>query len=90
MMGLPDAVIPQLTSGEAGFTLTESEISFMLGITSAGSFVSPLPSGYVMDLIGRRNLLIIFNLLTMISWILLAFSKTPFPIYIAKFIAGMW
>ncbi|KAF6209227.1 hypothetical protein GE061_014972 [Apolygus lucorum] len=57
---------------------------------SLGSFVSPLPSGYVMDLIGRRNLLIIFNLLTMISWILLAFSKTPFPIYIAKFIAGMW
>uniref|UniRef100_A0A0A9YBE0 Facilitated trehalose transporter Tret1 n=1 Tax=Lygus hesperus TaxID=30085 RepID=A0A0A9YBE0_LYGHE len=90
MMGLPDAVIPQLTSGAAGFTLTESEISVMLGIMSAGSFVSPLPSGYFMDHIGRRNSLILFNLLTMISWVLLVVSKTPFPIYVAKFITGMW
>uniref|UniRef100_R4G3D5 Putative transporter major facilitator superfamily n=2 Tax=Rhodnius prolixus TaxID=13249 RepID=R4G3D5_RHOPR len=86
----PSAALPHIISGNAGFNLTDSEQSWMVTITFLGNLISPIPAGYVMDSIGRKNTMIIFDTLMIASWIIIYFSKVAWGLYVARFLAGLW
>ncbi|KAK9502042.1 hypothetical protein O3M35_012649 [Rhynocoris fuscipes] len=86
----PSAALPKIISGDAGFNLTETEQSWMVTITFIGNLVSPIPVGYIMDAIGRKNTMILFDTVMIASWIIIYFSKVAWGLYIARFLAGLW
>ncbi|XP_014242280.1 facilitated trehalose transporter Tret1-like [Cimex lectularius] len=86
----PSPALPMIISGTAGFNLTDVEQSWMVTITFIGNVVSPIPAGFVMDLIGRKNTLLVSLLSMIASWIIIYFSTTAVTLYIARFLAGLW
>uniref|UniRef100_A0A0A9WV06 Facilitated trehalose transporter Tret1 n=1 Tax=Lygus hesperus TaxID=30085 RepID=A0A0A9WV06_LYGHE len=84
------AAQPMILDGSAGFTLTKSETAGMITITFLGNILSPIPSGALMDRIGRRNTLRAGLLLAIAAWIILAFLFNVVAICIARVLMGMW
>uniref|UniRef100_A0A0A9WLD8 Facilitated trehalose transporter Tret1 n=1 Tax=Lygus hesperus TaxID=30085 RepID=A0A0A9WLD8_LYGHE len=89
-LGWPASALPQIRDGSAGFILTDDEQSWMVTLGSIGSFFSPIPCGYLMDRIGRKYTLLLFDGLMLVSWIMLTYSTTVVPIYIARILCGLW
>ncbi|BET03371.1 facilitated trehalose transporter Tret1-like [Nesidiocoris tenuis] len=86
----PSAALPKIYSHSAGFDLSESEAAWMITITFAGNIVSSLPSGLLMDKIGRRNTLILSLLVAMVAWLMLAFIPDVTALMIARFLCGIF
>ncbi|KAF6210084.1 hypothetical protein GE061_015840 [Apolygus lucorum] len=84
------AAQPMILDGSAGFTLTKSEFAGMITITFLGNILSPVPSGVLMDKIGRRNTLRAGLLLAIAAWIIVAFLHDLVAFYIARVLMGMW
>ncbi|KAF6210085.1 hypothetical protein GE061_015841 [Apolygus lucorum] len=86
----PAAALPQILDGSAGFSLSDNESAWMITITFLGNILSPIPSGALMDRIGRRNTLSLGILVAITSWLILAFLTDIVSIFIARFLSGVW
>lgn len=90
MISWPAAVLPKFRDGTAGFDLTPDEQSWMVAILFVGAVLSPIPASYVMDMIGRKNILLCSTFIGIAVWTILIFSTNIIPIYIARVLSGVY
>jgi len=88
-LGWPSPAIPKLEHNETSVVVTHDDISWMVSLMDAGSAVSPIPAGFLMDIIGRKVVLLLAGVLFTASWLLALIAATPSLLYIARFLAGM-
>lgn len=70
------AITTQLLSrDDAGIVLSATEISWFASITAIACPVGGLLSGFLSEKIGRRNTLILVNIIALVSWIIIGFSS---------------
>lgn len=86
----PAPALPKLRSGVAGFTISPDEEAWMVAATFIGNLLSPIPAGYIMDRIGRKNSLWTFCLLAIGSWVVIYFGKSAIALYVARTMIGAW
>lgn len=84
----PSPNLPKLLSGEAPLHLDVNEASWV-SLFFLGNLISPIPSGYLADKIGRQKTWGWSGLLPIISWILVIFSVYVVGLYIARFLIGL-
>lgn len=94
MMGFIQAWISPMTdmflSDNSPVNLTLSEISWVMGAANLGAVLSPFPSAFLMDWLGRKHSLLILYCLPAGSWILVYFSTNFQQLFIARCISGLW
>lgn len=74
-LGFPAITSQLLLSDSADVKLSPSQVSWFASIFAiACPFGSPL-SGFLADKIGRRNTLMVNNLIAIVSWIIIGFSS---------------
>lgn len=86
----PSPILVKMNANETPFHLSTDEKSWMVSLMFLGYMVSPLPSGYFMERIGRKNSLLYLSCLPALSWTLIYFATAPYYLYIARFLAGLW
>lgn len=76
-MGLGySAITTQLLLREdADVILTQSQVSWFASITAIASPIGGPLSGFLSDKIGRRNTLVVVNLIAIVSWLVIGFSS---------------
>uniref|UniRef100_A0A0K8SIS7 Major facilitator superfamily (MFS) profile domain-containing protein n=2 Tax=Lygus hesperus TaxID=30085 RepID=A0A0K8SIS7_LYGHE len=90
-MGWPSPTHPLLLSPESPVPgMTTDDTSWMISLMYFGNLFSPIPCGYIMEAIGRKNTLLFLNVIPLASWLLIIFTKTVLWLYIARFMAGLW
>ncbi|KAF6217207.1 hypothetical protein GE061_001561 [Apolygus lucorum] len=90
-MGWPSPTHPLLLSPESPVPgMTTDDTSWMISLMYFGNLFSPIPCGYIMEAIGRKNTLLFLNVIPLASWLLIIFTKTVLWLYIARFLAGLW
>ncbi|XP_054277682.1 facilitated trehalose transporter Tret1-like isoform X2 [Macrosteles quadrilineatus] len=89
-LGWPSPTLQLMRKPDAEVHLTEDQISWMVSVLYIGSTLSPVPTGWLMNCLGRRLTLMILTSVALASWIILATVKSPMGVYIARFLGGMW
>lgn len=88
--GWPTASIPKLLSEEYPFNLTREEVSYITIMGPIGSAAGNILTISLLDLIGRKNMILLVAIPQIICFDLIALSRfTPIVLYLARFIGGI-
>nr|BAQ02376.1 sugar transporter [Nilaparvata lugens] len=71
-------------------TLTKVDASWMMSQLFIGQTLSPLPSGYLMDRLGRKPTLLYCAVLPLAAWVLIFFAQDVYALSAAMFLAGLF
>lgn len=70
--------------------MTSDDIAIMVSVIYFGNMFSPIPSGMMMDSVGRKTTLHILSVIPILSWILVYIAKTPMVLHFSRVLAGIW
>ncbi|XP_023947081.1 facilitated trehalose transporter Tret1 [Bicyclus anynana] len=87
--GFSATALPQLKSAASSIHVTDSEASWIASLSSAGTPIGCILSGYLMDNIGRRRTLILTEVPLILGWILIAFAQNVPMIYVGRLLVGL-
>uniref|UniRef100_A0A1B6GGB4 Major facilitator superfamily (MFS) profile domain-containing protein n=1 Tax=Cuerna arida TaxID=1464854 RepID=A0A1B6GGB4_9HEMI len=86
----PSPTLTKMGDNATPVILDVPQISWMVSLMFLGHITSPLPTGYLMDIFGRKRTCLCLTILPFISWLLIFFASSPVHLYIARFAAGLW
>nr|XP_032510956.1 facilitated trehalose transporter Tret1-like [Danaus plexippus plexippus] len=87
--GFSATALPQLKSETSSLHVTENEASWIASLSSAGTPIGCILSGYLMDAIGRRRTLIVSEVPLIIGWILVASAVNVPMMYVGRLLIGL-
>lgn len=86
----PSPTLTKMTAGEAPIILDDNQISWMVSLMFLGHISSPIPTGFLMEMFGRKKTCLYLSILPVSSWLLIIFATSATDLYIARFTAGLW
>ncbi|XP_066909600.1 facilitated trehalose transporter Tret1 [Halyomorpha halys] len=89
-LGWPSPVLPRMQDEGTPFFMSYEEISWMVSLLYLGNLMSPIPAGYLMDILGRKNSLLVLTIIPLSAWVMIIFAEAPIMLYFARFLAGTW
>lgn len=91
VFGFSAIALPQLQEPNSTIPITEgsAEESWIASMSSIGTPIGCLASGYLMDMFGRKRSLIITEIPALLGWILIAFATNIQMIYAGRFFVGL-
>lgn len=87
-LGWPSPAIKRLIRNETDISVTHEQISWIVALMDLGNIVSPIPAGFLMDIIGRKGILLISGILFFFTWLMAGLAESPTLLYLARFFAG--
>ncbi|KAL0281574.1 UNVERIFIED_CONTAM: hypothetical protein PYX00_002520 [Menopon gallinae] len=91
-LGFSAVALPQLENENATFHVTPEEASWIASIASISTPIGCLLTGSMLDKFGRRATLLTLNVPCLLGWLLIAFAKgdfTLYMIYAGRFFTGL-
>nr|XP_018912545.1 PREDICTED: facilitated trehalose transporter Tret1-like [Bemisia tabaci] len=88
-LGWSSAVNEHLLSGVLGYKYTQDQLSWAVSLLDLGTVFAPLPTGYLMNKIGRKFTFLLIASLFTLSWCLKVISVQPGFLYAAQILAGV-
>ncbi|XP_058121179.1 facilitated trehalose transporter Tret1-2 homolog [Anopheles ziemanni] len=88
IFGFSAVVIPQLQAADSLIPVDESQSSWVASLSSIGTPIGCLLSGFVMDNFGRKKALIVTQIPTIIGWIMIASASNVGMIYAGRVLTG--
>ncbi|XP_076272692.1 facilitated trehalose transporter Tret1-like [Rhynchophorus ferrugineus] len=87
--GWPSPSIPILTSGNYTFTISSEESSWLVVSPLLGAIVGAFITGMIVDVFGRKKLVIFSSFPFVFSWLFIAWARSSVLMFISRFMAGM-
>lgn len=88
--GWPSSTIPLLTSGNYTFQISDSAGSWLVSMLPMGAFVGDIIAGLLINIIGRKKLLLFTTLPFSMCWLLIGLAPSAPYMFVGRFIAGMF
>lgn len=89
-LGWPSPVLYSIKTKGEPMNMTHTEVGLMVSTIYVGNVISPIPSGMLMDRIGRKMSLHILSVMPLASWVMVYIAKSPTVLYFARLLAGAW
>lgn len=89
-LGWPSPVLPRMQDEGTPFFMSDEEVSWMVSLLYLGNLLSPIPAGYLMDLLGRKTSLLVLTIIPLSAWVMITFANAPIMLYFARFLAGQF
>ncbi|KAG8332181.1 hypothetical protein J6590_026351 [Homalodisca vitripennis] len=86
----PSPTLIKMANHETPMQLDVTQVSWMVSLMFLGHITSPVPSGYLMDWLGRKRTCLYFSVLPLFSWLLILFADSAVHLYVARYAAGLW
>ncbi|KAK0166526.1 hypothetical protein PV328_004938 [Microctonus aethiopoides] len=87
--GFSAIAIPQLRDANSLIIIDDIQESWIASMSSIGTPIGCLLSGYLMDQLGRKRCLIITEVPAMLGWLLITFATNIEMIYAGRFFVGL-
>ncbi|KAL1455054.1 hypothetical protein WDU94_009174, partial [Cyamophila willieti] len=71
------------------FPLDAAQSSWVVATMDLGNILSPVPTGYIMDKLGRKNTLLLTSLVFLASSLLAIFAQSFYWLLLARLLAGI-
>ncbi|KAK7866972.1 hypothetical protein R5R35_014744 [Gryllus longicercus] len=88
-LGWPSPSIPKLLAADSHIALTADEGSWVAALASFGMLFAPLPTGYLVDVLGRKPTLAFTALPFLASWLMVTFARSAAELYASRVLAGL-
>lgn len=88
-LGWPSPAVQKILSGEAQLNISPDQISWIVALMDVGNIISPIPSGYLANRLGRKTTLVMTAFLFFATWILTIFAGTVHFLFAARIGAGI-
>lgn len=85
----PTPSLPKLLGNTSHIPVTDSEGSWIAILMLLGCPVGSIVTFFIVDLLGRKKMLLLTAFPLITSWILIAYATAVNVIYVARFIAGI-
>lgn len=89
-LGWPSPVLYNILEHGEPMNMTHGEAGVMVSLLYLGNMLSPIPSGMLMDKIGRKMTLHVLSVVPLAAWFLVYFAKKPMMLYMARLLVGTW
>ncbi|XP_014273233.1 facilitated trehalose transporter Tret1 [Halyomorpha halys] len=89
-LGWPSPVLYSIQKTGQPMNMSHSESGLMVSMLYIGNFISPIPSGALMDMIGRKMTIHVLTVIPMASWVMVYFAKQPIVLHLSRLLAGSW
>ncbi|XP_030766175.1 facilitated trehalose transporter Tret1-like [Sitophilus oryzae] len=87
--GWPSPSLPILVSGNYTFKVTSEESSWLVVSPLLGAILGALITGMIVDIVGRKRLILLSSFPFIASWICIALAKSSTVMFISRFVVGM-
>lgn len=87
-LGWPSPSVRMIENNQTQIVADSNQISWIVASMDAGNAVSPIPAGFITDIVGRKMVLLFSGGLFAGTWLLAGLAHTPLFLYIARFFAG--
>ncbi|KAF5290647.1 hypothetical protein FQR65_LT01937 [Abscondita terminalis] len=88
-IGWTSYALPQMLRNDSTIALTNDEGSWVASMFVVGNVVGPLLAALTIDAFGRKTMLLVTSLPLCVSWLIIAYARTTWNLYLARFIAGL-
>ncbi|KAF5290649.1 hypothetical protein FQR65_LT01939 [Abscondita terminalis] len=88
-LGWPSYALPQLLRNDSSIPLTDNEGSWVASTFLLGTMSGSILLALTVDVFGRKTMLCVTSLPVCVSWLMIAFAKSPWYFYLARYIAGI-
>ncbi|KAF5290648.1 hypothetical protein FQR65_LT01938 [Abscondita terminalis] len=88
-LGWPSYALPQLLRNDSAVPLTNNEGSWVASTFLLGTMSGSVLLALTVDVFGRRTMLCVTSLPVCASWLMIAYAKSPWYFYLARYIAGI-
>lgn len=88
-LGWASAAIIPLEAGEQGFNVTKGQMSTIVALMDLGNILTPIPTSFLMDFIGRKYTLYTTGILYFMASFLCFLATNEWYLYFARIFAGM-
>ncbi|KAJ8930370.1 hypothetical protein NQ314_016834 [Rhamnusium bicolor] len=86
--GWPSPYIPVLVEGNYTFRITSDEGSWLTVIPLIGAVFGAFFTGLIVDVFGRKRLIVFSSVPFIASWLLVGFAKSSVMMFVGRFLAG--
>ncbi|XP_044269468.1 facilitated trehalose transporter Tret1-like [Tribolium madens] len=87
--GWPSPSLQILYNGTDKLKMDETEGSWLTIMPLVGAILGALITGLVIDILGRKRLILLSSIPFFISWITIGFAETSILLHVARFLAGL-
>lgn len=88
-LGWPSPTVPKLVYNKTDMVVNLQQVSWIVASMEIGQILSPVPSGYLADLLGRKLMLLLTAVLFYATWVLAGLASSADELYVARFLAGV-
>ncbi|XP_066904698.1 uncharacterized protein [Halyomorpha halys] len=85
----PEPLTAWYTSSNSSVPMTKEEVSWMVSLVEAGAVLSPIPSGMLADVVGRKPVMLISAAVAFLGWLLVLVTRSVPYLYVARILGGM-
>lgn len=85
----PSIMIKPLKDGDFGYKATDSEISTMVALYDMGNMITPIPTAYLTDIIGRKPAILITVPFLIVATFCALIATNVWYLYVGRLLAGM-
>lgn len=87
--GWPSPYLPMLQNGQYKFQLTSEEASYIVVLPLIVEIFGSLLNGISVDLIGRKNTIIISTVPFIVTWFLIGLATSSTLLFVGRFLVGL-
>lgn len=88
-LGWPSPAVKMIMQGDANVKISSEQVSWVVALMDFGNILSPIPSGYMSDCLGRKNTLLLTAFLYLATWLLTIFGTSFWFLAVARIGAGI-
>lgn len=88
-LGWPSPALRKMMDGDAQIKVSPNEVSWIVALMDFGNIISPIPSSYLADFLGRKTTLVLTAFLFFGTWVLTILAETANCLFAARIGAGI-
>lgn len=88
VFGFSAVAIPQLEAKDSPIQIDTNQASWIASTATITTPIGCILSGYLMDLLGRKMVLIVTQIPTIIGWLLISYANSVEMIYVGRLLVG--
>lgn len=88
--GWTSPTLPVLKNGTYKIKINSTEASWLVIMPLIGAIFGAITTGFIIDHLGRKRLILFSSLPFLASWLMIAFAENSIILFVARFIAGIF
>lgn len=85
----PSSAVKYILTGQTNLNINPEKVSWAVSLLDLANVLSPIPSSFISNWIGRKKSLIILSFALFASWLLVIFGLNEYYLYVARTIVGL-